>query len=185
MDENEKKDVTEQKVVTEKKSGNKRTLIIVIIAAIVVLIGVVCGFMSYINNMNTKQAQNSNMDGLVLDTRAEGLTEEQKALKEREVFFTGFEGSRLNHESKINLINLPENEDFLMKYICINSDTGETVYETDLIPSGQTVVWTPYNDLGVGTFTIKFTQVPYYMQENGEYRTLTSASNEVVLEIVD
>lgn len=124
---------------------------------------------------------------LLLDDRAVGREEaaavKGDALKDRNVYFAGFMDAVLSGSSTVRLENLPQNGDFLLQYIISDKDSGEAVFETDLIPSGQCVVWTPGETLGAGTYHLEFLMVPYYVDADGNCSALTSGSNEVCYQI--
>lgn len=124
---------------------------------------------------------------LLLDDRAVGRGEaaggKEDALKDRNVYFAGFMDAVLSGSSTVRLENLPQNGDFLLQYIISDKDSGEGVFETDLIPSGQCVLWTPGETLGAGTYHLEFLMVPYYVDGDGNCLALTSGSNEVCYQI--
>lgn len=124
---------------------------------------------------------------LLLDDRAvnreEAASGKEEALKDRNVYFAGFMDAVLSENSTVRLENLPQNEDFLMQYIISDKDSGECVFETDLIPSGQCVVWTPGEMLEARTYCLEFLMVPYYVDGDGNCSALTSGSNEVCYQI--
>lgn len=124
---------------------------------------------------------------LLLDDRAVGREEaaavKGDALKDRNVYFAGFMDAVLSENSTVRLENLPQNGDFLLQYIISDQDSGEAVFETELIPSGQCVVWMPGETLGAGTYHLEFLMVPYYVDADGNCSPLTSGSNEVCYQI--
>lgn len=124
---------------------------------------------------------------LLLDDRAVNREEaaggKEDALRDRNVYFAGFMDAVLSENSTVRLENLPQNGDFLLQYIISDKDSGEGVFETDLIPSGQCVVWTPGETLEAGTYHLEFLMVPYYVDGDGNYSALTSGSNEVCYQI--
>lgn len=124
---------------------------------------------------------------LLLDDRAVDREEtaggKEDALKGRNVYFAGFMDAVLSESSTVRLENLPQNGDFLLQYIISDKDSGEGVFETDLIPSGQCVLWTPGETLEAGTYHLEFLMVPYYVDEDGNCLALTSGSNEVCYQI--
>lgn len=124
---------------------------------------------------------------LLLDDRAvdreEVASGKEDALKDRNVYFAGFMDAVLSEGSTVRLENLPQNGDFLLRYIISDKDSGEGVFETDLIPSGQCVVWTPGETLEAGTYHLEFLMVPYYVDGDGNCSALTSGSNEVCYQI--
>ena len=124
---------------------------------------------------------------LLLDDRAvdreEAASGKEDALKDRNVYFAGFMDAVLSESSTVRLENLPQNGDFLLQYIISDKDSGEGVFETDLIPSGQCVLWTPGETLEAGTYHLEFLMVPYYVDGDGNCSALTSGSNEVCYQI--
>lgn len=124
---------------------------------------------------------------LLLDDRAvdreEAAGGKEDALKDRNVYFAGFMDAVLSESSTVRLENLPQNGDFLLQYIISDKDSGEGVFETDLIPSGQCVLWTPGETLEAGTYHLEFLMVPYYVDGDGNCSALTSGSNEVCYQI--
>lgn len=124
----------------------------------------------------------------VIDERSQDKSEAVKAenpLSGRNVFFAGYVDATLSSTSTVALENLPENEDFLIKYIITDKEKEDVVFETNLIPSGQCVVWVPGDTLAVGTYELQFLAVPYYADSNGEFQQLTSACNDVRYEITE
>ena len=120
---------------------------------------------------------------LELDTRAmQQDSDVQEEVTSRNVFFAGIEDSVLYGEGRIALDNLPENEDFLMRYEVYDTESDERVFETGLIPSGERVYFDPYSVLEPGIYHLMFQAVPY-LERNGEYLALTSGSNEVTIEL--
>lgn len=124
---------------------------------------------------------------LLLDDRAvdrkEAAGGKEDALKDRNVYFAGFMDAVLSESSTVRLENLPQNGDFLLQYIISDKDSGEGIFETDLIPSGQCVVWTPGETLEAGTYHLEFLMIPYYVDGDGNCSALTSGSNEVCYQI--
>lgn len=124
---------------------------------------------------------------LLLDDRAVAREEaaggKEDVLKDRNVYFAGFMDAVLSRSSTVRLENLPQNGDFLLQYIISDKDSGEGVFETDLIPSGQCVLWTPGETLEPGTYHLEFLMVPYYVDGDGNCSALTSGSNEVCYQI--
>ena len=124
---------------------------------------------------------------LLLDDRAvdreEAAGGKEDALKDRNVYFAGFMDAVLSESSTVRLENLPQNGDFLLQYLISDKDSGEGVFETDLIPSGQCVLWTPGETLEAGTYHLEFLMVPYYVDGDGNCSALTSGSNEVCYQI--
>ncbi len=126
---------------------------------------------------------------LILDDRAqeksEAVEQSQNPLADRNVFFAGYSDATIHRKSTVALENLPENEDFLIRYIITDLNTGEVVFETNLIQSGQCVIWTPGETLKPGVYDLQFLAVPYYMEAEDSFITLTSGSNEVQYTVLE
>lgn len=126
--------------------------------------------------------------GMVVDARATGETSVETAenpLAGRSVYFSGIEDTTISRETVVQLDNREENLDFLLRYEIYDAGTGELVFETDLIPSGQHIDWVPGETLEPGEYTLDFLQIPYYPEPSGEYISLTQGSNQVTLAILD
>ena len=123
---------------------------------------------------------------LFLDTRREpaGGRESADPLSNRQIYFAGVGDELLSYDAEILLENLAENGDFMMAYIVTDMDSGEVVFETGLITSGECVAWAPGHDLGAGEHHLNFHIAPYYPQGE-EYLPLTSANNEVTFTVTE
>ena len=130
----------------------------------------------------------SSPGGMVVDTRAAqdgGGESAENPLAGRSVYFSGIEDTAISRETVVRLDNREENLDFLLRYEIYNAGTGELVFETNLIPSGQHIDWVPGETLEPGEYTLDFLQIPYYPDPSGEYVSLTQGSNQVTLAILD
>lgn len=117
--------------------------------------------------------------------KSEYAETKKNPLSGRNVFFAGYADATLNGSSTVALENLPENKDFFMRYVITDKDTNTVVYETNLIPSGQCIIWTPGETLKAGTYNLQFLAVPYYHDGNGNFQQLTSGCNDIVYTIVN
>ena len=137
----------------------------------------------------TTQTENTNSTVFLMDERSidkkEAMSTMQNPLAGRNVFFAGYADAMLSKTSTVALENLPENEDFLLKYIITDIQNNRIVFETNLIPSGKCVVWTPGESLEVGTYELQFLAIPYYHDENDNFQQLTSGCNEVCYRITE
>ena len=127
-------------------------------------------------------------NNLTIDTAAAEEHETVTPVSARNVYFAGIDNSTCNGDTIVYLENLPENEDFLMKYeiytLTEDGQRKDMVYETDLIPSGKHVNWKPAEDLGVGIHQVAFVEQPF-MRSGEDYIPLTAGENQVVLTIVE
>ena len=178
--------------------SNKKTKIAVgaaIVAAIAILFGI--GFVIRTSgngsgNENEPQAvvttPNSGSIMLIDDRlvdKNEAVQAQNNPLADRNVYFAGYVDATLSKTSTVALENLPENEEFYLKYTVTNIDTNEVVFETNLIPSGQCVMWTPGETLEVGTYNLQLLASPYYEKEDGSFLPLTAGSNVVQYTITE
>lgn len=180
----------------ENSNSNKKVKIAVgVVAAIAILLGIVllCG------NNNTESANSNEPQVVVTNSSAgsvmliddrlvdksEAVQTQKNPLADRNVYFAGYVDATLSKTSTVALENLPENEEFYLKYTVTNIDTNEVVFETNLIPSGQCVMWTPGETLEVGTYNLQLLASPYYEKEDGNFLPLTAGSNVVQYTIAE
>lgn len=165
----------------------KRKILLVVIAGIAV---VLIAFWFFVGQKK-READLDNLaqaGSLRIDARAttsQDKEEKSSPLFERKVYFSGMEDATIYPESVIQLDNRKENLDFWLKYEIYHTETGEKIFETDLIPSGQSVEWVPGETLAPGKYVLTFLQMPYYLTAQGEYIGLTQGSNQVTLAILD
>lgn len=119
----------------------------------------------------------------VVDDNSIDKNEAAEAMKNplegRQVFFAGYVDATITKADAVALENLPENEDFFMVYQITNKADSSMVFETDLIPSGKCVLWSPTETLNAGIYKLQFLAIPYYCDSNGDYQELTSGCTEV------
>lgn len=122
--------------------------------------------------------------GMVIDSRStsEKVAEVNNPLSSRQIFFAGFDDIYASEESVVCLENLPENDDFFIRYEILmkRGDKEKLVFETDLIPSGEHIEWIPSESLEPGDYDLTFVQTPY-VEINGKWTELTTAGNDVKL----
>lgn len=106
-------------------------------------------------------------------------------LEGRNVFFAGYVDATITKTSTVALENLPENKDFYMSYKITNKHDDSIAFETNLIPAGQCVIWTPGETLDVGKYELQILAVPYYCDTNGNYQELTSGCNNITYTITE
>ena len=102
-------------------------------------------------------------------------------LSERFICFAGYEDCSVGAGDRMALVNLAENEDIYIAYTVYLADTGEAVFETDLIAPGDSVEWTVSEDLEPGEHRLSLYQVPYILDNHGNFVELISASNEMTI----
>lgn len=165
----------------ERKQDFKKYIIMALTG---ILIAVVVIGTSLSISVNTKSE--SEKGTLTVDTRAtaENTEENVNPLASRNVYFAGIEDSTIKPTSIIELENLSENEDFLMKYTIKDASTQKVVFETDLIPSGEHINWVAGEDLEPGTYDLLFLEEPYALIGN-DYIPLTAGQNKVTITIIE
>jgi len=124
--------------------------------------------------------------GMVIDSRStsEKPAEVDNPLASRQIFFAGFDDIYASEESVVCLENLPENEDFFIRYEILekSGDKENIVFETDLIPAGEHIEWIPSEFLEPGDYELTFVQTPF-VEINGKWTELTTAGNDVKLSL--
>lgn len=166
--------------------GNPEKKILAALVAVVIL-SVITAFCVSRGRQDGSES-GTGRGGMVVDTRA---TDAQAGgqgtdpLLGRNIYFSGIGDATIGSTTVVRLDNREENLDFLMRYEVYDSATGELVFETELIPSGQHIDWVPGETLGAGEHTLDFLQIPYYPGPSGEYISLIQGSNRVTLAILD
>ncbi len=126
-----------------------------------------------------------------IDTSAKTMKEANKQLVDREVFFAGIQDGALAKSSPILLKNPDSNNDIFMMYTILDEDTGNVIYETDLIKAGCAVEWVPGEILGVGEHHLIFSEQPYYCMDTNQVLSkdtllpLVTGNNSVTIQVVD
>ena len=117
--------------------------------------------------------------------KAEVVEAQKNPLSGRNVFFAGYADATLTKTTTVALENLPDNEDFLMKYTVINTEDGTVVFETNLIQSGQCVAWMPGETLEPGVYNLQILQSPYFLVDGENFIPLTAGTTDVCFEITE
>ena len=121
---------------------------------------------------------------IVIDSRQKDMKAKEgdlPDLSDRFICFAGYEDCSVGEGERMALVNLPENEDIYIAYTVYLADTGEAVFETDLIAPGNSVEWTVGEDLEPGEHRLSLYQVPYIRDNHGNFVELISASNEMTI----
>lgn len=174
----------EVEVKPDKKRKNRKrrdTVGNVVIAVLIIII-----LMLLLRSCRASPQVITTGGSMDVDTRATSQIEEmfKGQENERDVYFAGINDAVINEKTKVLLENLPENEDYLMKYEIYNVDTDEKVFETDLIPSGSHIVWMAGEDLGeAGTYNLLFVESPFAPLDDGTYEPLTVGRNTVTFTV--
>lgn len=172
-----------------KRKQNDTVIIILgsIVAAMLVLILLIVFASKFLKpKINTPTDTNAILtsngfltEGMKVDN---GATEKAKSaastLAGRQVYYAGLEDCTVNQNTVVYLENLEDNIDIYMTYE-ITVD-GNVIFQTDLIPPGEYVEWTPAEILEAGkTYAVYLKETPYYEEKEGEFLPLTSPINMV------
>ena len=161
----------------------KRYIVMLLMTLIITL------FAACSENEQQQTEEKSSGTVFVIDDRgqdkAEVMEAQKNPLSERNVFFAGYADATLTKSTAVALENLPDNEDFLMKYTVVNTEDGTVAFETDLIRSGQCIVWIPGESLEPGTYQFQILQAPYYQSGEDEFIPLTAGTTDVCYEITE
>ncbi len=178
---------------SKEKSGNQHGRAapsqILLVALTIVLLGL-GGAFGYMFFFRTPKPEftGTGYNNLTIDTAASEEHETAGSISSRNVYFAGIDNSTCNGGTIVYLENLPENEDFLMRYeiytLTEDGQRKDMIHETDLIPSGKHVNWKPAEDLGVGIHHVAFVGQPF-MKSGKDYIPLTAGENQVLLTIVE
>lgn len=99
-------------------------------------------------------------------------------LSDKYVSYAGIPDATISSESVVQLKNLEENDDIIMKFQVYEGD--KMLYETDYIPSGQYLNWEAGKELKNGAHNLSLVQTPM-IEVDGEYIPLTSGTCEFTL----
>lgn len=169
------------------ENSKKKVVGISVLVAVAMLVGIGGLFLTKPKDDKTVSTSPSSGSVFILDDRSvdknEAVQVVENPLADRNVYFAGYLDATLTKESTVALENLPENEDFFLKYTITNNDTNEVVFETNLIAAGQCIVWNPGETLDEGTYELQFLASPYYQEVDGSFVPLTAGSNTVTYTI--
>lgn len=125
------------------------------------------------------------LGNITIDLKQEDMDGKEETdvldLSGRYICFAGYEDCSIGEGEQMVLVNLPENEDIYIAYTVYLLDTGEEVFETGLIAPGNSVGWTVSGDLEPGEYRLSLYQVPYILDNHGDFMELISASNEMTI----
>ena len=183
----------DKRLPSKEKGGNQHGRAapsqILLVALTIVMLGL-GGAFGYMYFFRTPKPEftGTGYNNLTIDTAAAEEHETASPISSRNVYFAGIDNSTCNGDTIVYLENLPENDDFLMRYeiytLTEDGQRKDMIHETDLIPSGKHVNWKPAEDLEVGVHHVAFVEQPF-MQSGKDYIPLTAGENQVVLTIVE
>lgn len=152
----------------------------VVVGLAVVAAVIICALGAKYFLMRTDGKKELKHQNVVVSTEenSESVDDLQKKLASLQIILCGFDDATISEDTVVELKNSEENDRaVLIKYVITNEDSGEEIFETDLIPWGKSVSWKP--ELEKGVYKISFNQYGYYNKGNGEYIELTGGSNTV------
>lgn len=161
-------------------SNSKRNKIIIAII-IALLLGIIL-FLALRPAQKEVQVVDTSNNNVRIDKRSSDEVP-KGPLSDRQVYFSGINDADVSAKTVVYLENLPENDDFYMTYQIEDKETGEIVFETDLIPSGEHVEWVIGDSLSVGEHKLIFHEKPYWEDETGNWIALTSGNNEATFTV--
>ncbi len=177
--------VKAKKKLKDRKKSEKRKKIATIIAFLTLIAIIIVLLLRSCSKEEPELTNDVGQGTVVIDTNAtDEELKQENPLANRNVYFSGIVDSKISKKGSVQLLNDAQNEDFLMKFIITNKETGEKLYETDLVPSGKSVYWTPGETLKEGTYKLTVEEVPYYVYEDGSYITLSVGRNDVEITII-
>lgn len=162
---------------------------IIAIMVVIVLAGGVGGYEAYAKYAKQRTTETNESvvkQALQVDNRAtdDGPVTTGEVvgnkLADMQVLFAGIEDCTVNSNTIIMLSNPKENTDIYMKFEI--SAFGKLIYDTDLIPAGQSIEWKIGDYLKPGSYDVDMKQIPYY-DDNGNYIQLISPTNQVHITI--
>ncbi len=158
-------------------NGNLKTVIAIVATAAILIGAFVFVYFKFLKPQEEVSGQ------MMVDTSAVDYDASSDPLANRMVSFAGINDATIGVGDTVALENLPSNDDFMMKFSIVDTDTDKEVFATDLIPAGKTIIWTPSDQLDKGVHHLSFKQTPFWMDANGEYIPLTAGNNQVELTI--
>lgn len=169
----------------------KNNVATILICFAIVLLGIVVAVLGLliINKPKSRGYEGIAQAGIAIDNNATTKKVDNPVinpLANRQVYFAGISDCIIGKENVIYLENPTENEDIYISYRISDSKTDEIIFETNLIPSGERVIWNPSECLTPGDYTLNFTQIPYWRaDEKSEWQTLTNGNNAVNITLVE
>lgn len=173
----------------EETSGSKKGLIVGIIAGVTIVVIAIISLIITFNKIGDRilakytdgRVTGPTANILVVDENAKETAElDRNAAASEEVMefvLAGLPDSTIDESTIVYLDNL--NEDFYLKYKVFLQETGDVLYESDLIPPLSSIEWKPGELLKEGENILVFRETPFYKNENGEYTQVTTGDNVV------
>ncbi len=171
-----------------KKYFTKKNIIIATAVVVALIITFVVAFTHRSNKNDDKIDYSSatiasNSPIAINNSDTDNDTEKAiKYLSDKSVVFPGINRIEASKGSTVELSNPAENKDFLMQYVIIDSKSGKTLYTSDYIKAGSSILWTPANSIKEkGMYKIEIEEHPYYPYASNKLMPLTSGCNETTI----
>ncbi len=155
----------------------------IIITLLVIIVVLVIGGAIFFLHQKPQETTST----LSLDTSAKESTEASDELSnilaKTNINFAGI--NNIDNGTKTTPVNMPnvkENDKILMQFTITDASTGEQVYKSGLVKSGEYVQWIPGETYDAGTYTFSVKEEPFYPY-NGKNVPLTSGSNAIKVTI--
>lgn len=157
----------------DKKDKRKERTIIAILLLLLLLL--VTGGLGYIRHLKDRQPV---VPGTVTIQNSDENKDKNNPLKGLYVTYSGITDNVIVEQSTVELENLKENGDIVMKFEVYEKD--KLIYETDYIKSNTHVNWEAGKDLSKGEHTLRIVQIPQ-IKVDDKWVPLTSGTCECVL----
>lgn len=169
-DESEQKKKKEDKEDKNDHKGNtaREIIILILIVIIILLLFWRCGADKKIGG------------NLIVDSN---ITTQKIEEEVRQIYFIGLDNMELSKNDFIYLTNPEENLDFYFMFNVYDAATGKSYFESDLVPPGKSVKWTPGETMSEGTYNVVVGQTPYHKGDSKEFEQLAKGGNQVVITI--
>ena len=127
---------------TKKNNEKKKMIVIVALAAVVIALAVILVFAlnKTPGNSNTNP-QDTNSDFMIDPNAGDGVTVTEAPQKANSIKIPGYPSITIAADTpnvRMALLN-PEGNPCYFKFEIVLKDTGETIYESQYVPSGKTI----------------------------------------------
>ncbi len=158
---------------TEQKDDSKKKKFALIILLLLLLLGLFAGG-AYLYKKLMPQPTGS----IVIQNGEENADKKKNPLDGLYVTYSGITDATIEERSVVELKNLEENGDIIMKFEVYEG--SKLVFSSDYIKSGEHINWEAGKDLSVGEHVLTVKQTPQ-IEVDGEFIPLTTGSCECTL----
>ena len=162
---------------------SKKTKGIIITLLIIIIALVIGGIVFFLHQKPQDTASTLSLDTSAKESTEASQDELSSILAKTNISFAGI--NNIDNGTKTTPVNMPnvkENDKILMRFTITDASTGEQVYKSGLVKSGEYVQWIPGETYGAGTYTFSVKEEPFYPY-NGKNVPLTSGSNAIKVTI--